>query len=71
MALGKGRATALFNFSAAAGTSLASVFAFQTGHGGLGWLAASVAVLNLIAGAHTMWQQRSHSASTDVHHSPR
>jgi O-antigen/teichoic acid export membrane protein len=71
MALGKGRATALFNFSAAASTSLACVFAFQTGYGGLGWLAATVAALNLIAGAHTVWQQRSHSASTGVRHSPR
>jgi hypothetical protein len=31
---------ALFNASAASGASLASVFAFQTRHPALGWLAA-------------------------------
>ena len=54
----KDRAAAVFNFSAASGSSLAAVFAFQAGYGSLGVLAASVAALNLVAGAHTVWKHR-------------
>jgi hypothetical protein len=60
----KGRASAIFNFSAASGSSLAAVFAFHAGFDGLGVLAASVAALNLAAGAHTVWKLRHNDGYT-------
>jgi hypothetical protein len=46
------RLASLFNFSAASGAGLASVLAFQTGHPGVGWLTAGVAVVNLIGAVY-------------------